>query len=318
MMSLPRNVPFDAIPHHCAKLRAFQAGAIFVAWDEKGGWDDEPKTPRFRMPPDAADCHVHIVGPAARFPFVGPRAHRAYDAPKEVLREIHRRLGIARCVVVHGVHHGDDMSATLDALFTGHGAYRAIMPNDPEIGDRRLSELNASGFRGVRFNFMARLGGPPAREEFLRASERIAPLGWHILIHMDAEEIHRYEDMLRASKAPLVFDHMLRIDPSRGTAQEPFQKLVAFLKEGRDWAKISALEKFSKEKYPFRDICGIAAALVDAAPDRCIWGSDWPHPDVALPPTNDADLADLIPSYAPTTAQQQKLLVDNPARLYGF
>jgi predicted TIM-barrel fold metal-dependent hydrolase len=289
-----------------------------VAWSELGGWDDEPKVPRFKMPPHATDCHVHLVGPAKRFPFVGERARRAYYAPKEVLREIHGRLGVERCVVVHGVAHGQNVAVTLDALFTANGRYRATMPADPAVTDQRLQELDASGFRAVRFNFMKRLGGPPARDVFLRTAERIAPLGWHVLIHMDAHEIFQHEDMLRASKAPLLFDHVLRLDPSRGAAQEPFERLVAFLKDGRDWVKISALEKFSKEKYPFRDICGIAAALMDAAPDRCIWGTDWPHPDVVPGPTNDADLADLIPSYAPTAALQSKLLVENPARLYGF
>jgi predicted TIM-barrel fold metal-dependent hydrolase len=289
-----------------------------VAWDERGGWDDEPKVPRFHLPPDATDCHVHIVGPQARFRFDERRAHRAYDAPKEALRDIQARLGVARCVVVHGVTHGLNVAVTLDALFTANGRYRATMPNDPAITDQRLEELHACGFRAVRFNFMRRLGGPPAREMFLRAAERIAPLGWHILVHMDAEEILQYEEMLRASAAPLVFDHMLRLDPARGTDQAPFRKLVGFLEDGRSWVKLSAFEKFSKEAYPFRDICGVAAALLDAAPERCIWGTDWPHPDVVPGPTNDADLVDLIPSYAPTAALQKALLVDNPAALYGF
>jgi len=289
-----------------------------VTWTELGGWDDEPTVPRFRLPPGAADCHVHIVGPAVRFRFVEQRAHRAYDAPKETLRAIHARLGVERCVVVHGVAHGTNLSVTLDALFTAAGRYRATMPNDPAITDQRLEELNASGFRAVRFNFMQRLGGPPEREMFLRTAERIAPLGWHMLIHMDADDILKYEDMLRAAKAPLLFDHVLRIDPSRGLAQEPFKRLIAFLKDGKAWVKIAALEKFSKEKYPFRDICGVAAAVLDAASDRAIWGTDWPHPDVVPGPTNDADLVDLIPSYAPTASLQKKLLVDNPAALYGF
>jgi predicted TIM-barrel fold metal-dependent hydrolase len=270
------------------------------------------------MPPDATDCHVHIVGPQSRFAFDKRRAHRAYDAPKEVLRDIQVRLGVGRCVVVHGVTHGLNVAVTLDALFTANGRYRATMPNDPAITDQRLEELNACGFRAVRFNFMPRLGGPPDRDVFVRAAERIAPFGWHVLVHMDADDILAYDDMLRASRAPLVFDHMLRLDPSRGTGQAPYRRLVEFLKEGRAWVKLSAFEKFSKERYPFRDICGIAAALMDAVPDRAVWGTDWPHPDVVPGPTNDADLVDLIPSYAPTATLQQKLLVDNPAALYGF
>jgi len=297
---------------------SFDAGAGFVVWDERGGWDPDIKVPKFKMPPGATDCHVHIYGPSSRFPFLKERLNRAYEAPKEMLRAIHSKLGVERSVVVHGVTHGANLSVTLDALFTSGGRYRAIMPVDHTVTNQRLEELSASGVRGVRFNFMPRLGGPPDRDTLLRMAERIAPLGWHVLVHMDADDILVHCDTLRALKAPILFDHLLRLDPARGTNQEPFKRLVAFLNEGQAWVKLAALEKFSHEQYPFRDICGIAAALVDAAPDRVVWGTDWPHPDVVPGPTNDGDLVDLIPSYASTAALQQKLLVENPAQLYGF
>jgi len=291
-----------------------------VAWDaDKGGWDPDTKVPRFELPPGATDCHVHIYGPASRFPFVKERLHRAFEAPKESLCAMHARLGVERCVVVHGVTHGFDLSVTLDALFRAAGRTRAVAPADPAMDDRRLSELDAAGFRGVRFNFMPRLGGPPDPAALRRTAERIAPLGWHLVLHLDADDVLVHRDLLRSLAAPILFDHILRLDPSRGTGQAPFLALVEFLREGRVWVKLAAFEKFSKEAYPFRDICGLAAALVEAAPDRVVWGTDWPHPDVgAGGPTNDGDLADLIPSFAPTPELRRKLLVDNPARLYGF
>ena len=288
-------------------------------WVVKGGFDPVTKTPRFKPPPGACDCHVHIFGPADRFPFRSDRLQRAYEAPKNALETMHRKIGMDRCVIVHGFTHGTDLSVTLDAMETGGGRYRAIALVDDEITDQRLEELNAAGVRGVRYS--AVLGGEPLKTEAIqRMCERIATFGWHLDLHLKGNDIVTYDDFIKRLPVPIVFDHMAEIDPaSGGIDQEPFQLLLSHLKDGNGWTKIARIEKLSNQRYPFDDATALAAALISAAPDRVIWGSDWPHPQIGVQgPTNDSDLVDLIPTYAPDPAVQRKILVDNPARLYGF
>lgn len=281
------------------------------------GPDWVTKKPKFAMPPLACDAHVHVYGPGARFPFAQNYVHAAFDAPKEALVTMHDTIGAARGVIVHGATHGTDLSVTLDALEAGRGRYRAVAIVGNAVTDRRLEELHVAGVRGIRYNFVPHLGGPPDMEDFKRMAARIAPLGWHVVLHMKAEHIIEFGEVLRSLPVTILFDHMLRLDPSKGDRQEPMLRLLDFLGDGH-WVKVAALEKLSKQRYPFADSVAIGAALVRAAPERVIWGTDWPHPSVGAQRTNDGDLVDLIPALAPERAQQIKLLVDNPARLYGF
>lgn len=288
-------------------------------WDPRGGPDPNTKTPSFTLPSGSCDCHVHIFGPADRFPFMPSRRERAFEAPKNALETMHDKLGVDRCVIVHGFTHGTDLSVTLDAIETGGGRYRAIATVDDTITDERLEELQATGVRGVRYS--ARLGGESLNTDRIRRmAERIATFGWHLVLHLKGDDIITYAEFLKQLPVPFVFDHMAGIDPaSGGTDQEPFRALVSHLKDGNGWAKISGIEKVSNQSYPFDDAAALANALISAAPEQVIWGTDWPHPQVGPQgPTNDGDLVDLIPSYASDAALQRKLLVDNPARLYGF
>jgi len=275
------------------------------------------KKPRYVMQARACDAHVHVYGPAAKFPFAPAYAHLAFDAPKEALRKMHQTIGVQRCVIVHAATHGTDLAVTLDALADGAGRYRAVAIVDNVVTDRRLEELHDAGVRGIRYNFVPHLGGPPDPADLKRMAARIAPLGWHVVLHMKAEDILTFTGVLRELPLPILFDHMLRIDPSLGEAQAPLRCLLDFLAEGH-WVKIAALEKLSRLRYPFEDSVAIGAALIKAAPDRVVWGTDWPHPTVGAKRTNDGDLVDLIPALAPQPEQQRKLLVENPARLYGF
>ena len=182
--------------------------------------------------------------------------------------------------------------------------------------------MHAAGIRGVRHNLVGRSIELLDRADFLRMAERIAPLGWHFLLHMNADDIFTLADLLRQSRTPIVFDHLMRIDPSRGQQQPALRSLLDFLSTGNAWVKITAVDKLSREPYPHRDIVAIGARLVAAAPDRVIWGTDWPHPDGrglrgGLRP-DDRKLLELAPLYAPNERAQRKLLVDNPAHLYGF
>jgi len=289
------------------------------SWDPRGGPDPDTKAPRFRPPPGACDCHVHVYGPADRFPFLPSHAERSFEAPKEALETMHRKLGMDRCVIVHVPAHGTDLAVTLDAMATSPRQVRAVALVDNAITDRRLEDLHAAGFRGVRYSPTLD-GGPLDGAAIRRMADRIAPLGWHILFHFKGEAILDYADLLDGLPVPFVLDHFGGVDPATGgTGQATFRLVAQHLQDGNGWVKTSAIEKISAQRYPFTDAAAIAGAFLSIAPDRVLWGTDWPHPGLGRQgPTNDGDLVDLIPAYADDPAQQHKLLVENPARLYGF
>ena len=286
-------------------------------WDPRGGPDPDTKPPVFALPPGACDCHVHVFGPAAKFPFPPANAKRGFDAPKESLHAMHGTIGADRCVIVHGGSHGTDLSVTLDALATSPRPMRAVALVEDDISDARLVELHEAGFRGIRYS-PAMSGVALEASVVRRMADRLAPLGWHILFHFKGDMILDYADLLSTLPVPCVFDHFAGIDPAAGgTDQDSFRALVRLLAEGDGWVKTSGIDRISNQSFPFADGAEIARALVTAAPDRVIWGTDWPHPGIGPPgPTNDGDLADLIPTYADDLALQRKLLVDNPTRLY--
>jgi len=289
------------------------------AWDPRGGPDPNTRTPRFAPPPGACDCHVHVYGPEDRFPFVPAQRERSFEAPRTALEAMHGKIGMDRCVIVHVPAHGTDLAVTLDAMAGGPRQYRAIALVDFEITDRRLEELHGAGFRGVRYSPTLD-GGPLDRAAIRRMAERIAPLGWHILLHFKNGAILDYADLLDGLAVPAVLDHFGGIDPAAGgTDQDSFRVVARHLRDGNGWIKLSAIEKVSRQPYPFADAARIARALVRLAPDRVLWGTDWPHPALGpRGPTNDGDLVDLIPTYTDDAETRRKLLVDNPARLYGF
>ena len=283
----------------------------------RSGPAPDTRIPGFTPPPGACDCHVHIYGPAAQFPFASAQRARAFDAPRVALEAMHATLGVDRCVIVHGGTHGTDLSVTLDALANGGGRYRAVALVDDDITEARLEELHHAGVRGVRYGFVF---AKPDPATVCRMADRIAALGWHMALFLRGDDIVTHADLLRDLPVPLLFDHMAGIDPAMGGTDQPAaHELVRHLKGGAGWAKLSALENHSHQPYPFADATDLARALIDAAPDRVLWGTNWPHPD-ALPdgPVNDGDLVDLIPHYAPDAATQHRLLVDNPDALYGF
>jgi 2-pyrone-4,6-dicarboxylate lactonase len=279
--------------------------------------------PPFRFPALACDTHCHVVGPRTRFPLTPARADDdTPDATQTMLATMHARLGIARAVIVQSGLHGTDSSVTLDAVAAGNGRRRGVVLLDPEAPDGELERLHAGGIRGIRFNMAARSDKPPAPDALVRLADRIAGLGWHFLLHLRADQLLSLSDLWPRLRIPLVFDHLARIDPAGGVEQPAVQRLLELLATGNRWVKIAAVDKLSHEPYPFGDVAVIGRTLVAAAPDRAIWGTDWPHPDRrglrhgSIP--DDAELAALIPSYAPDARFQQKLLVDNPTHLYGF
>jgi 2-pyrone-4,6-dicarboxylate lactonase len=271
----------------------------------------------FKPPPLACDSHCHVFGPAATFPFDPKAAYVPEDAPFEGLRQLHERLGLQRAVIVHASCHGADMRVTLDAIARSGGRYRGTAIIDPSYSDRDFERMHKGGIRAVRFNFVRHLGGRPDMGFFKRTVERLKLLGWHLILHLDAEDLVEFESTFRSLPVPFVIDHMGRVKAAAGLDQPPFRTLLSFMKQPNAWVKICGAERVSSEGPPFTDALPFAQALIAAAPDRVLWGTDWPHPNVRWMP-DDAALLELFPLMAPDAALQKQILVDNPARLYGF
>ena len=274
-----------------------------------------PKKPGFVLPPGACDAHCHVFGPAARFPYAAKRRYTPPDAPAEKLAALHRHLGISRAVLVQASVHGADNSAMLDAISRDPANLRGVAMVDAAISDTQLEALHEGGVRAVRFNFVRHLGGAPDPATVQRMAWRIAPMGWHLVLHLDAEDLVEHEGFLRALELPFVIDHMGRVAAGEGLAQAPFKRLLGLLKNGLAWVKVSGAERVSTVLGDFADALPFAAALVAAAPDRVLWGTDWPHPNVREMP-DDGGLVDLIPRFARNEALRELLLVNNPTRLY--
>lgn len=271
----------------------------------------------FTPPPLACDAHCHVFGPAAKFPYDPQAAYHPADAPFEELQKLHSRLGLQRAVIVHASCHGADMRVTLDAIARAGGRYRGTAIIDESYKDKDFQRMHEGGIRAVRFNFVRHLGGRPDMNFFRKTVDRLRAMGWHLILHLDAEDLVEFEDTFKKLPVPFVIDHMGRVKAADGLEQKPFRILLSFMKNPNAWVKICGAERVSSKGPPFTDAVPFGRALVEAAPERVLWGTDWPHPNVKWMP-DDAALVDLFPLMAPDQALQRKILVDNPARLYGF
>ena len=277
--------------------------------------DPDTTAPRQRPAPGACDTHCHVFGPQDRFSYAADRAYTPPDAPLEALQRVHATLGIDRAVIVQASIHGSDNSAMLDAIARGGGRYRGIAMVDGHESDADYAALDRGGIRGVRFNFVRHLGGLPDLERFDRTVDRLAEMGWHVVLHLDAEDIVTHQARLRRMKVPFVIDHMGRVRAAAGLDQPAFRALLELLAEGRAWVKLCGPERISQGA-PFLDAVPFMQALVAAAPGRTLWGTDWPHPNVAGDMPNDGGLVDLFHTAVADEALRRAVLVDNPARLY--
>lgn len=279
------------------------------------GPEPNPVKPKYVPPPGACDAHCHIFGPGERFPYAPERRYTPPDAPREKLAALHRHLGLSRAVLVQASCHGHDNSAMLDAMAWSKGAWRGVAMVGAEVTDRELERLHAGGARGVRFNFVAHLGGAPDPATVERVAQRIAPLGWHLQLHLDAEDIGTYREFLNRLRVPFIIDHMGRVEAGRGLGQKPFRELLDLMKNELAWVKVSGPERISSAGKPFHDAIPFARALIEAAPDRVLWGTDFPHPNVKWMP-NDGELVDLFAAFCDDEGLRKKILADNPTRLY--
>ncbi len=273
------------------------------------------RKPRFKLPPGATDAHCHVFGPGDKFPYAPNRRYTPEDAPKEMLAALHAHLGVERTVIVQASCHGSDNRAMLDAIADDRKRIRGVAIVDASFGDAEYKTLHDGGVRGARFNFVKHLGGRPDMDLFQRTVDRIKEMGWHIVLHLDAPDIIPLSGMIRKLPLPFVIDHMGRVPGKDGIEQPPLKALLELAKLDKCWVKVCGAERISLP--PYAEAVPIARAIVQAAPDRVLWGTDFPHPN----PTHEADeadLVDLVPQYASDPLAQKRLLVDNPARLYGF
>ena len=282
------------------------------------GPDPNTKSPKFKLPPLACDAHCHIFGPGAKYPYAVDRPYTPPDAPLEAFRALHAKLGVGRAVIVNASVHGTDNRVALDAIAASNGAYRAVANIDDAITERQLRGLHDGGFRGCRFNFVRHLGGVPDIGVFNRVIQMIAPLGWHVDLHFDAIDLAEYAPTLARLPVHYTIDHMGWVKASDGLDQLPFNTLIELMqRDEKCWVKVCGCERVSSAGPPFTDAVPFARRIVETAPDRVIWGTDWPHPNVKAMP-NDGDLVDLVPLFAPEAELQHKILVANPARLFEF
>ena len=274
------------------------------------------RKPAFSLPRGACDTHVHIWGPFDHFPVAKGAPYTPPERTRDDLVALHERLGVDRAVIVQTTVYKSDNRAMLDGIARSGGRWRGVALIDEHFTDADFRTLHEGGVRGVRFGFVKHLGGVPDLALVRRTAARIAPMGWHLVLHLDAGNIPEFIDFFGELSLPVVVDHMGRVPVRDGLDQPPFRILLDLLKRPNWWVKVSGAERISETGPPFADAIPFAQRLIEAAPGRVLWGTDWPHPNVRWEP-DEADLVDLLPSFAGAAALH-KVLVDNPARLYGF
>jgi len=276
-----------------------------------------PSKPRFAPPPGAVDAHCHVFGPEARFPYAPERKYTPCDAPKETLFQRRDFLGFSRNVIVQASCHGTDNAAIVVALQSSDGKATGVAVVGEMVSDSELKRLDAAGVRGIRFNFLPRLVDATPHEVFLELARRVKALGWHVVVYFEMPTLATMTPFLEALPTVVVLDHMSVPEVKKGVHDAAFQRYLALLQELPDlWVKVTCPERLSASGPPYDDVVPFARALVDRFPDRVLWGTDWPHPNMTTHVPDDGALVDMIPKFAPERAQQEALLVDNPMRLY--
>ncbi len=277
-----------------------------------------PRKPAFRPPPGAVDAHCHIFGPGEEFPYAPERKYTPTDAPKQRLFALRDHLGFDRNVIVQGTCHGADNRAMVDALRSSGGRARGVATVGRDISDAQLRELHDAGVRGVRFNFVKRLVDVTPPEVLIDIAARIAPLDWHVVVYFESQDLPGLESFFAALPTVVVVDHMGRPDVRQPVDGPEFERFVRFMRShDHVWSKVSGAERLSLSGPPnYSDFVPFARRIVETFPDRVLWGTDWPHPNLKTHMPDDGDLVDLLPAIAPTAELRRQLLVANPLRLY--
>jgi len=288
-------------------------------------WYTEPSKPRFQLPAGAVDAHCHVFGPGAAFPYAPQRKYTPCDASKAQLFALRDGLGFARTVVVQATCHGADNAALVDACRAAGDRARGVATVKRDATDEQLRALHEAGVRGVRFNFVKRLVDFTPKDELQEIAARVARLGWHVVVYFEAQDLPELWDFFAALPTAVVVDHMGQPDVSKPVDGPEFTLFRKFMREHSNvWCKVTCPERLTKTGPPaidgqqnsYRDVIPFARTLVEEFPDRVLWGTDWPHPNLKSHMPDDGLLVDIIPSIATTPELQRKLLVENPLRLY--
>jgi len=276
----------------------------------------DTRTPKFVMPRGACDCHAHLFGPQAKYAYAANRRYTPPDATADDYIKTLRAIGVDRAVLVQPSVYMTDNTVILDALAENKFPFRAVAVVNDEVSDAELARMHKLGVRGLRLNLRNSNGAPGDLAPRLAA--RIAPMGWHLQFRINAEDFTAIGPMLRTLPVDYIIDHMGQVPIAEGVNGTAFRAILDLTQTGRCWVKLSAPMRMSALDAPYHDVTPMVHALVAAAPERLVWASDWPHTTLTSAMPNDGDLADLLPEWIPDAVTRRKILVDNPARLYGF
>ncbi len=288
-------------------------------------WFEGPAKPRFVLPAGSVDAHCHVFGPGDNFPYAPERKYTPCDASWQQLFALRDHLGFEKNVIVQATCHGADNRALLHALARSEGRARGVVTVKRSVTDADLHAMHAAGVRGVRFNFVKRLVDFTPKDELMEIAQRIKPLGWHVVIYFEAVDLPELWDFFTGLPTTVVVDHMGRPDVSKPLDGPEFALFLRFMREHPNvWSKVTCPERLSVtgpkalkgQQAAYADVVPFARHVVQQFPDRVLWGTDWPHPNLKDHMPDDGLLVDFIPHIAPTAELQNKLLVDNPTRLY--
>ena len=277
-----------------------------------------PRKPRLVLPSGSCDAHCHVFGPAAVFPYAAQRTFTPIDSPKEQLAALHAHLGLERAVIVQSSCNGTDHRALLDALHAGGGRVRGVALIDASTSRADIEGLHRAGVRGVRLNFLPHLRPRPTGREIESVLERIDGLGWALELHIRGGEAAELFEFIRGLPGKVVIDHLGRVDLAEGPDGPSVRSLFELLDTGRVWVKTSGVDRVSRQGAPYTDAVALAARLVRHAPERVVWGTDYPHVNIVGDAPDDGLLVDLLARIAPHPGHLRRLLVDNPAELFDF
>jgi predicted TIM-barrel fold metal-dependent hydrolase len=276
----------------------------------------QTRKPKFALPRGSCDCHAHLFGPQAKYAYAADRRYTPPDATADDYIKMLRTIGVDRAVLVQPSVYMTDNSVILDALAENKFPFRAVAVVNDAVTDDELARMHRLGVRGLRLNLRNNNGAPAEIAPLLAA--RIAPFGWHLQFRINAGDFAGIGAMLRTLPVDFVIDHMGQVPITDGVNGRAFGAILELTQGGRCWVKLSAPMRMSALEYPYTDVTPLVHALVAAAPERMLWASDWPHTTLTNAMPNDGDLVDLLPEWIADAATRRKILVDNPAQLYGF